>query len=51
MIKKLETCDLCLGTYHQNNPTGYGRVIRDGKKIIKIVEEKDATEKQRRLPK
>ena len=49
MIKKLETCDLCLGTYHQNNPTGYGRVIRDGKKIIKIVEEKDATEKQRKI--
>ena len=49
MITKLNTCDLCIGTYHQNSPTGYGRVIRNGKKITKIVEEKDATEKQRKI--
>ncbi|HDP70217.1 MAG TPA: bifunctional UDP-N-acetylglucosamine diphosphorylase/glucosamine-1-phosphate N-acetyltransferase GlmU [Actinobacteria bacterium] len=29
------------------NPTGYGRIIRDGDKIIRIVEEKDATAKER----
>jgi len=31
------------------NPTGFGRIIREGNKIIKIIEEKDATSSQRRL--
>ena len=44
MIKKLSQSDLCLGTFNQANPKGYGRVIRDGNKVIKIVEEKDASE-------
>lgn len=30
-----------------NNPTGYGRIIRDKKGISGIVEEKDCTDKQR----
>ena len=45
MIKKLSQSDLCLGTFNQANPKGYGRVIRDGNKVIKIIEEKDASEK------
>ena len=32
------------------NPTGYGRIIRnDGNKIINIIEEKDANEKERQI--
>ena len=32
------------------NPTGYGRIIRDKDgKILKIIEEKDLEEKQRRI--
>ena len=49
MIKKLNQSDLCLGTHYQDNPTGYGRVVREDNKIIKIVEEKDATEKIRKI--
>jgi bifunctional UDP-N-acetylglucosamine pyrophosphorylase/glucosamine-1-phosphate N-acetyltransferase len=32
-----------------NNPAGYGRVLRKGKKIVGIVEDKDASIKQRAL--
>ena len=49
MIKKLSQSDLCLGTFNQTNPKGYGRVIRDGNKVIKIVEEKDASEKIKKV--
>ena len=49
MIKKLSESDLCLGTFNQANPKGYGRVIRDGNKVIKIVEEKDASEKIKKV--
>ena len=49
MIKKLSQSDLCLGTFNQVNPKGYGRVIRDGNKVIKIVEEKDASEKIKKV--
>ena len=49
MIKKLSQSDICLGTFNQANPKGYGRVIRDGNKVIKIVEEKDASEKIKKV--
>ena len=49
MLKKLTQSDLCLGTFNQVNPKGYGRVIRDGHKVIKIVEEKDASEKTKKV--
>ena len=49
MLKKLTQSDLCLGTFSQANPKGYGRVIRDGHKVIKIVEEKDASEKIKKV--
>ena len=49
LIKKIDSSDLCLGTFHQTNPTGYGRVIRKGNDIVKITEEKDATEKIRKI--
>ena len=37
-------------SFHAENPFGYGRIIRDSKKIgISIVEEKDASADQRRI--
>ncbi len=32
-----------------DDPTGYGRIIRNGKRIARVVEEKDATARQRAL--
>ncbi|MFN7917601.1 MAG: bifunctional UDP-N-acetylglucosamine diphosphorylase/glucosamine-1-phosphate N-acetyltransferase GlmU [Vicinamibacterales bacterium] len=36
-------------TAHVDNPHGYGRIVRDGEQIARIVEEKDATEAERSL--
>ena len=36
-------------TAQMPNPSGYGRVIRDGEQILRIVEEKDADEQQRQV--
>lgn len=36
-------------TAEMSNPTGYGRVIRDGEQVLQIVEEKDATTQQRQV--
>jgi bifunctional UDP-N-acetylglucosamine pyrophosphorylase/glucosamine-1-phosphate N-acetyltransferase len=39
-----------LGTLHKSNPQGLGRIVRDaGGNFLGIVEEKDATNEQRRL--
>ncbi|MEM9187211.1 MAG: NTP transferase domain-containing protein [Planctomycetota bacterium] len=39
-----------IGTAHRNDPTGLGRVVRDGGGgFIGIVEEKDATDEQRKI--
>ena len=39
-----------LGTLHKGNPQGLGRIVRDQRgNFAKIVEEKDATDEQRRL--
>jgi len=32
-----------------SNPTGYGRIIRQGGQVVAIVEEKDATEEERQV--
>ncbi len=47
-IKNKEYATLVTAIY--NNPTGYGRIIRDeGGSVEKIVEEKDANEEQRKI--
>ena len=39
-----------LGTAHKDNPAGLGRIVRDASgEFARIVEEKDATEEQKRL--
>jgi len=47
----IETAGKGLGllTATLDNPAGYGRILRKGKKIVGIVEEKDASVKQRAL--
>jgi bifunctional UDP-N-acetylglucosamine pyrophosphorylase/glucosamine-1-phosphate N-acetyltransferase/UDP-N-acetylglucosamine pyrophosphorylase len=43
-------CACLLGTVDKENPTGYGRVLRDDDgNFIGIVEEKDASEQQRKI--
>lgn len=38
---------LTMLTAVMENPTGYGRVIKDGNKVVKIVEEKDTTDEEK----
>jgi bifunctional UDP-N-acetylglucosamine pyrophosphorylase/glucosamine-1-phosphate N-acetyltransferase/UDP-N-acetylglucosamine pyrophosphorylase len=39
-----------LGTLHKENPTGLGRIVRDAdNRFLKIVEEKDATELEKKI--
>lgn len=41
---------LCVLTTRLDDPSGYGRIIRDqNKNVVAIVEEKDATDEQRRI--
>ncbi|ERJ12463.1 bifunctional UDP-N-acetylglucosamine diphosphorylase/glucosamine-1-phosphate N-acetyltransferase GlmU [Haloplasma contractile] len=56
-----ETIDKLINFHEQNeskatilsanmdDPTGYGRIIRDNQEVMKIVEHKDATEKERQV--
>lgn len=43
-----EKCDAVAATFKEENPKGYGRIIR-GSKGFHIVEEKDATDEQRKI--
>ena len=49
MINKLDKSDLCIGTFNQVNPTGYGRIVREDNKIRRIIEEKDANDKTKKI--
>ncbi|MBU2978250.1 bifunctional UDP-N-acetylglucosamine diphosphorylase/glucosamine-1-phosphate N-acetyltransferase GlmU [Alteromonas sp. C1M14] len=42
-------CDLALLTVELDDPTGMGRIVREGNSIKAIVEHKDATEAQRQI--
>jgi bifunctional UDP-N-acetylglucosamine pyrophosphorylase/glucosamine-1-phosphate N-acetyltransferase len=50
MLLALETTDLVLLTERLEDPTGYGRIVRDtAGRIVAIVEQKDATEVQLKI--
>lgn len=51
MIKKAEKDEnkATILTALSQNPTGYGRIIRDGNNILKIVEEADLQEEQKNI--
>jgi bifunctional UDP-N-acetylglucosamine pyrophosphorylase/glucosamine-1-phosphate N-acetyltransferase len=40
---------LAILTIAMDDPTGYGRIVRDQNKIVRIVEQKDATEIERQI--
>ncbi len=42
-------CGAVVLTMNQDNPTGYGRIIYDSGSFLEIVEEKDATDEQRKI--
>ncbi len=52
MIERKEStgCDLLFLTIHKEDPTGLGRIVRseDGK-VLRIVEEKNATDEERKI--
>ena len=53
-VRKLMECaggvKLALLTFFLDNPGGYGRIVRDeNNQLVNIVEEKDATEEQRKI--
>lgn len=50
-IKKLgeSDSDIALTTIELKDPDGYGRVIVDNEKVSKIVEQKDASEEEKRI--
>ncbi len=43
------SADLALLTVHLDDPTGMGRIIRDGDNVMAIVEHKDATPEQHKI--
>lgn len=49
LIEAKQQCDLALLTVELEDPTGLGRIIRDGDNITAIVEHKDATDEQREI--
>ncbi len=50
LIAAVSDGSLGLLTVHQHDPSGYGRIVRDeGRKVTRIVEEKDATADERAI--
>lgn len=49
LIEVKQQCDLALLTVELDDPTGLGRIIRDGDNITAIIEHKDATDEQREI--
>lgn len=51
VARKIDTkCDVLFLTIHKEDPTGLGRIVRDSSgKILRIVEEKNATEEERKI--
>lgn len=49
LIDVKSDADLALLTVKLDDPTGMGRIIRDGDQVMAIVEHKDATEAQRQI--
>lgn len=50
LIKQVNDSQMALLTVHLENPTGYGRIVRDTHgKVQSIVEEKDASDEQRKI--
>ncbi|MDQ7092785.1 bifunctional UDP-N-acetylglucosamine diphosphorylase/glucosamine-1-phosphate N-acetyltransferase GlmU [Desulfosporosinus sp. PR] len=48
MHEDREACATVLTAY-MNQPFGYGRILKDGERLVRIVEEKDATPEEREV--
>jgi bifunctional UDP-N-acetylglucosamine pyrophosphorylase / glucosamine-1-phosphate N-acetyltransferase len=49
-LRESESADLALATFRMNDPTGYGRIVRDGSgSVVGIVEQKDASDEERMI--
>jgi len=44
-----EKNDATILTFELDNPTGYGRILKQNGKFVKIIEEKDASEQEKRI--
>lgn len=49
LLATKQQADLALLTVHLDDPSGMGRIIRNGEQVTAIVEHKDATEVQRQI--
>ncbi|MEP2650874.1 MAG: bifunctional UDP-N-acetylglucosamine diphosphorylase/glucosamine-1-phosphate N-acetyltransferase GlmU [Paraglaciecola sp.] len=49
LISIKKNADLALLTVHLEDPTGMGRIIREGEQVTAIVEHKDASETQKQI--
>ncbi|WP_158966344.1 bifunctional UDP-N-acetylglucosamine diphosphorylase/glucosamine-1-phosphate N-acetyltransferase GlmU [Paraglaciecola sp. L3A3] len=49
LIAIKQNADLALLTVHLDDPTGMGRIIREGDQVTAIIEHKDATAEQRQI--
>jgi bifunctional UDP-N-acetylglucosamine pyrophosphorylase/glucosamine-1-phosphate N-acetyltransferase len=49
LLEIKQQADLALLTVHLDDPTGMGRIIRNGEQVSAIVEHKDATDAQRQI--
>lgn len=49
LLQTKQQADLALLTVHLDDPTGMGRIVRDGEQVVAIVEHKDATDAQRQI--
>ncbi|HQF32351.1 MAG TPA: bifunctional UDP-N-acetylglucosamine diphosphorylase/glucosamine-1-phosphate N-acetyltransferase GlmU [Petrotogaceae bacterium] len=44
-----EKNDATVLTFELDNPTGYGRILKQDEKLVKIIEEKDANEQEKKI--
>ncbi len=49
LVDKVSGDNIALLTVNLDDPTGYGRIVRDGDKVTSIVEHKDASEEQKQI--
>ena len=49
LVSNVKKNNIALLTVNLDDPSGYGRIVRDGEKVTAIVEHKDANEQQRKI--
>jgi len=49
LVKKVSADNIALLTVKLDDPTGYGRIVRDNGKVVSIVEHKDASEEIKKI--